>query len=94
MTLHIRKLMVIGIIATVLLLANLTLIAAWIDQMGLEDLANFVRKEFLTGTAVTVIVALLILLVQPAAKQTTRCQVCDRSCANGKYCNGCGSRLN
>lgn len=92
MTLPIRKLLVLCAVGLIILLANVTLIATWIDQMGLDDLASFIRKEFLTGTAVTIIVVLLILLVQPKSDGSHRCPVCNSKGEGGNYCRECGSR--
>jgi len=38
----------------------------WLQDKGVIDMAKHVRTEYLTGTAITIIVALLILLVKPA----------------------------
>ena len=54
MSLTIRKIIVIGVIGAIFLAGNVLLIANWL------------RENFLTGTAITVIIALLILLVNPA----------------------------
>lgn len=100
MTLRIRKLIVISLVGTVILLANFLLLAQWLQNVGVIDLAQHVRREFLTGTAITIIVVLLILLVGPgrglarAWTVTRRCPVCDRAIRNGgNYCGNCGSKL-
>ena len=58
---------------------------------------RYVRAEYLTGTAVTIIAVLLILLVNARAKAAgwvRRCPVCDkRLIANQSYCCECGSRV-
>ena len=100
MTLGIRKLVVIGLIGTIVLLGNVMLVAFWLQEMGLIEWANSVRKEFLTGTAITVILALLVLLVRPgrdsgkSSAWVSRCPVCDRRLL-GKvnYCGECGSKV-
>jgi hypothetical protein len=53
MGLGIRKIIVIVLLGLVFLTANILLVANWL------------RENFLTGTAITVIIALLILLVNP-----------------------------
>ena len=63
MTLGIRKLVVLGLITGVFLLANVMFVAHWLTEMGIVDWAVKIRKEFLTGTAITIIVVLLILIV-------------------------------
>jgi hypothetical protein len=65
MSLGTRKLVVIGVIGCVFLAANVMVIAAWLNEQGIPGKADWFRKEFLTGTAFTVILALLILLVHP-----------------------------
>jgi len=65
MTLTIRKIIVLSCIGLILLLGNVLAVATWLAQKGVMDKANWIREEFLTGTAIAVIVALLILLVSP-----------------------------
>jgi len=98
MALRIRKLIVLGMFGGVLLLANALVLANWLDELGVIDWASWLRAEFLTGTAITIILALLILLVshdrRPGIDYFTRrhCPVCDRALTHrGKYCPGCGS---
>ncbi len=57
--------------------------------------ARGIRAEYLTGTAVTIIVVLLILLVNPrGGVLARRCPVCDHVLmARGKYCGECGSKV-
>ena len=93
MTLGIRKLIVASLVAVLILLPNYLLIARWLLEKGVIDLAKHVRQEFLTGTAITIIVVLLILLVRPgysAARAwagTRRCRVCDHTVReNAQYC--------
>ena len=97
MTLGIRKLVVLVLVAAIFLLANLWLIAAWLAEQGAVDWAQHIRKEYLTGTAVTIVIALLILLAAPrtkGAKLLRRCPVCDHVLlGRGKYCNDCGSKV-
>jgi hypothetical protein len=40
-----------------------TVVLIWLAEHGLVDFAVQLREEFLTGTAITIIVALLVLLV-------------------------------
>jgi hypothetical protein len=74
-------------------------VANWIAEKGLPEKANWVREEFLTGTAIAVIVALLILLVKPKSSSRAvsflrRCPVCDkRLIGNANYCGECGSNV-
>lgn len=94
MTLAIRKIIVASAILVVLLLANMVALVCWLDRTGVIAWAQHVREEFLTGTAITVILALIVLLVPPAVEFAIRkCQVCDAILfRRGKYCPGCGSR--
>ena len=100
MTLGIRKLIVVSLVGAVVLFANFLLVAHWLQEKGVIDLAKHVRQEFLTGTAITVIVVLLILLVRPgysvarAWASSRRCRVCDRAIReDAQYCGDCGSRV-
>ena len=96
MSLTIRKVMVLGLIGSILLLGNILLVANWLAQRGVVEWARNIRSEYLTGTALTIIAVLLILLVSPAAKSGTlirRCPVCDHvQLSRGNYCSECGSK--
>jgi hypothetical protein len=98
MSLTSRKVIVISLIAGVFLAGNILVIAQWLADKGVPETANWIRHEFLTGTAIAVIVALLILLVGPVQSSRAvafrRCSVCDhRLPRNQNYCGECGSRL-
>ena len=77
------------------------MVANWIAESGVEQKANWLREEFLTGTAIAVIISLLILLT--GSKQSDgsraigflrRCPVCDhRLISRGSYCSDCGSKV-
>lgn len=98
MTLGIRKLLVLVIVGAVFLAANILLVAHWLNEVGVVETAKGIREEFLTGTAITIIVALLILLVGPKSRgwriSRRQCPVCDHSISgNAKYCGECGSKV-
>ena len=91
-----RKLVVAGVIVVVLVLANAGTIVAWLYGLGVIPLVEHIRSEYVTGTAIAVIVALLVLLPGRAvwAICVRRCPVCD--CVllrRGRYCGECGSRV-
>ena len=96
-TLGIRKLVVAGLVGTVFLTANFLLVANWLHEKGLIGWAKGIRKEYLTGTAITTIVALLILIVGRRGgdgKWLRRCPVCGhRVPGSPSYCSDCGSKL-
>jgi hypothetical protein len=65
---------------------------------GVAGKADWLRQEFLTGTATAVILALLILLVNHKGGRAVgfirRCPLCDkRLIGNVNYCGECGSKL-
>ena len=100
MSMTIRKVIVLGLIGMIFLMANILVVANWIAETGIADKAVWVRREFLTGTAIAVILVLLILLVSPknvtgkAFGFARRCPVCDkRLIGNVNYCGECGSRI-
>ena len=97
MTLGIRKLIVAGLIGAVFLIANFLIVADWLQAGGLIGWAQGIRREYLTGTAITILVALLILLVRSGGRPlptARRCPVCDRRVRrSASYCSDCGSRL-
>jgi len=100
MTLGVRKFIVLLLLAAVFLLANVWLVVNWLDQKGVIGFAEYIRMEYVTGTAITIIVVLLILLVKPGRRAAAglglvrRCPVCDHVLlGRGKYCGECGSRV-
>ncbi len=98
MSLTIRKIIVLGLIGIIFLTANILVVANWLAEKGLAEKANWLREEFLTGTAIAVIVAMLVLLVNPKSSRVVgivrRCPVCDkRLVGNVNYCNECGSMV-
>jgi len=98
MTLRIRKFIVIGIIGVVFMAGNILVIANWMAAKGIPEKANWIRENFLTGTSVTVIIALLILLVNPGRIESNisqrRCPVCDKKMTgNPNYCGECGCKI-
>ncbi len=94
--LGIRKLIVISMVGGTFLMGNLMLLAHWLESIGAVEFANTIREKFLTGTAITVIIALLILLVKPRSESIgallRRCPVCDHKMLRGRYCSDCGSK--
>jgi len=97
MSLGIRKIIVIGTIGAILLAGNVLLIANWLSEKGISEKANWLRENFLTGTAITVVIALLVLLVSPGKSRIgigRSCPVCDkRLLGNPCYCSECGSKV-
>ncbi len=95
MVLRARKLVVVGVIAAVLLLANALVMATWLNDSGVIGWVQSIRLEYLTGTALTIIVVLLFLLGSPVRKAfIRRCGVCDHFLLrSGRYCGACGSRV-
>jgi len=55
-SLGIRKLVVISLVGGIFLLGNIWLVVSWLDEKGVVDGARYIRKEFLTGTAITIAV--------------------------------------
>jgi len=100
MTIKMRKLVVVSPIAAILLLANFLVLGEWLDSVGAIGWARTINAEYITGTAITVIAALLILLpsvagsVRTAATRRLRCPVCDEKVRpGGRYCAACGSLI-
>ncbi|GMU26298.1 MAG: hypothetical protein AMXMBFR16_12030 [Candidatus Uhrbacteria bacterium] len=94
MTLAIRKVIVASAILVVLLQANMVALVCWLERAGVIAWVQHVREEFLTGTAITVVLALIVLLVPPTVWLAIRkCHVCEALLIRrGKYCPVCGSR--
>ena len=96
--LGVRKALVVSLVGGIFLLANVMFVAHWLNEMGVIDWAVNIRQEFVTGTAITIIIALLILLVKSRPEGSVagllrRCPVCDhRILGKGSYCSECGSK--
>lgn len=54
MSLGIRKIIVLSLIGLVFLSDNILVVANWIAESRVEQKANWLREEFLTGTAIAV----------------------------------------
>jgi hypothetical protein len=98
MTLGIRKIILLSLIGLVFLTSNVVLIANWLSEQGVIDWAKTIRENYLTGTAITILIALLILLTSPSRSGASglirRCPVCDkRLVGNVNYCSECGSKV-
>jgi hypothetical protein len=93
MTLGIRKLIVLGLVVGIFLLGNVWLVVNWLQEHGLIDWARYLRTEYLTGTAITIILVLLVLLARPSGERSRwlrRCSVCDHvMVTHGRYCTDC-----
>ena len=96
MSLTIRKVILLALIGSILLLGNILFVANWLAEHGVVSWARNIRSEYLTGTAITIITMLFILLVSPKAGArglVRRCPVCDHVLVGrGGYCSECGSR--
>ena len=66
-SLGIRKVTVIALIGGIFLVGNLWLMVNWLEGAGAIDWADGFRRVYLTPTALTIIVVLMILLVRPRA---------------------------
>ena len=62
MTTLFRKLLVLGIVAVVLMLAGIHEIVRWLVRLGVPDAAQEAKDRWLSGTTVAIIVALVFLL--------------------------------
>ena len=87
----------ISLIGGIFLLGNVWFIVNWLQGKGVIDWADGFRSTYLTPTAVTIIVVLLILLVKPqvgSGKLFRHCPVCEHTVlGKNKYCSDCGSKL-
>jgi hypothetical protein len=52
MSLKIRKIIVLRLIGIIFLLAIILVAANWVVDSGIAEKAGWIRREFLTGTAV------------------------------------------
>ena len=96
-SLGVRKVIVIALIGGIFLLGNFWLMVNWLEDKGLIDWADGFRRVYLTPTALTIIVVLMILLVRPRPEPAgliRRCTVCEHMVIGKKnYCCDCGSKL-
>jgi hypothetical protein len=100
MTLARRKTLAISALLAIIVLANFSNLARWLDNIGVIPWAQTVRDRYITGTAITIIAVLLVLIVPQARVfiigrgAQSRCRVCDSVLDRpGRYCPTCGSRI-
>jgi len=96
MSLSIRKFVVLCCVGAIFLVANILLVASWLEEKGVIDFAKHIKAKYLTGTAITIIIVLVILLVKPGKERglLRRCPVCDHVLVGrAGYCRECGSRV-
>ena len=97
MSLGARKCLVVSLLIGILVISNILLIAQWLSDHGVVALAHRIRSEYVTGTTLTLIVVLLLLLVNPktgTSRWLRRCPVCDHHLiSRGSYCSECGSKV-
>ena len=98
MSLRIRKILIIGLIAAILFAGKVVIFANWLIDNGIPEKADWIKENFLTGTSITIIVALLILMVNPKSGRAVafgrRCPVCnERLSGKVNYCSDCGSKV-
>ena len=96
MTLTARKRLVASRVLLPIGFANLGMFVSWLETLGVLAWARRVCDQYITGTGVTVIAALLILLPSGTviAICAQRCRVCDALLLRrGKFCSECGSRV-
>lgn len=99
MSLRVKKIVVLAVIASIVLLANIWSLTDWLERLGVIAVAQHLRMEYVTGTAIAVIAAMVFLLggdgmVRACGHLIRRCPVCDHALLRpGKYCGACGSRV-
>ena len=96
-SLGIRKVVVISLVGGIFLLGNAWFVVNWLQENGLIGWADGLKSTYLTPTAITIIVILMVLLVRPrgeSAKLIQRCPVCEHTIIGKKhYCSDCGSKI-
>lgn len=99
MTIKMRRLIVVVPVASVLLLANFLALGEWLESVGVVGWARSINAEYITGTTIAVIAAMVVLV--PSTSQGQRatyppalsCPVCGEGLRpGGRYCPACGSR--
>jgi hypothetical protein len=51
MTLTVRKIIVLGLIGMIFLMANILVVANWISDTGIAEKAGWIRQEFFNYTS-------------------------------------------
>ena len=54
MTLGLRKIILLGLIGCIFLMANVVVVANWLADSGVSQFAQTIKNNYLTGTAVTI----------------------------------------
>lgn len=99
MSLRSKKIILLVILLVVVLSANAREVVDWLDHLGVIAWAQHVRSEYVTGTSIAVILAMVFLLggtqmIARCVRILRRCSVCDHTFFRpAKYCGACGSRM-
>ena len=96
MTIAMRKRIVACILILLACLANIGQFVNWLQAIGVLAWAQHVCAHYATGTAITVIAVLFIVVPSKecVAKCPPQCRVCGAILTRrGKYCADCGSRV-
>ena len=99
MLLRTRKIIILILPAIVIALANADALVAWLDHVGVVGTAQRVHAEYLNGTSITILLALIVLYPHSGRrvqhdKEARDCPVCGHQISrDGRYCSACGSRL-
>lgn len=70
MSLTTRKILVLAVLGLVLLAANAWDVIHWLEAHNLIDHARHIGEHFLTGTAIAVILAMLVLIAPQRHRET------------------------
>jgi hypothetical protein len=62
MTTLLRKLLVLAVVGVVLILASIYEVVRWLTHLGVPEMAGRVSDQYLTGTTIAVVLALVFLL--------------------------------
>ena len=60
MAIGVRKILVLSLVGGILLLCNAWIVVDWLEANGVIGWAHRIRNEYLTGTAVTIIIAMFL----------------------------------
>ncbi len=86
-----RCVIVAAVVAVVRVLANAWTVVAWLDALGAVGLAWWIHAEYVTGTAITLILVLLFLSLSTHCTRGARCRVCEEPIPQARYCPACVS---
>lgn len=78
-----RKLLVLGMVAVVRILASVYEVVCWLVRLDVPELADRIADRYLTPTALTIVIVLVVLLPSDPRRRRRPRYTRPRGCRHG-----------